>query len=137
MLGTEKARLLYQATRHLQFCDIPGIDLKDRLALATVAAGSRPIGVLEDERLELGRVREQVINHGLLTFTSKAVWSRIQWPGNHPLLRYFRRMDEARKPENAWRGANPEDRKKVKSSPMKHEAGLLLSTLLRSPNATR
>jgi len=131
MLSTEKARLLYQATRHLQFCDIPSIDLKDRLSLATVAAGLRPVGVLEAEGLELEHVREEVINHGLLTCISKAVWSRIEWPGNHPLLRYFLLMDESRKPANTrrvlWVCANPEDRKKLKSSPLiKHEAGLLL-----------
>jgi hypothetical protein len=131
-LGIEKARLLYEATKHLQFCDIPGIDLKDRLALTTVSAGLRPIGVLEAEGLELERVREQVINHGLLTFTSKAVWSRIEWPGNHPLLRYLQLLGQPSKPSRSrrtlWVCSNPEDRKKLKSRLlMKHEAGLILS----------
>jgi len=131
-VGIEKARLLYQATKRLLFSDIPVIDLKDRLALATVAAGLRPIGVLEGDGLELERVREEVINHGLLTLTSKVVWAQIEWPSNHPLLRYFQVVGETRTPTNSrrvlWVCANPEDRRKLKSGPlMKHEAGQLLS----------
>jgi hypothetical protein len=128
----EKARLLYHSTRHLQFCDIPSIDLKDRLALATVAAGFRPVGVLEADGLELERVREQVINHGLFTLISKAVWSGIEWPSNHPLLRYLRLLDKTREPSNSnrvlWVCSNAEDRRKLKSGLlMKHDAGLILS----------
>ena len=46
-LGLDKARTIYNATRHLKFSNMPPLDLLDRLSLLTIAAGLRPVGVLE------------------------------------------------------------------------------------------
>ncbi len=130
MQSIDKARALYQATKHVQFCEFPSVDLKDRLALATVAAGLRPFGVLEGAGLQLDRVREEIINHGLNTLVSKSVWYGTYCPPDHPLLPFFRLLDEFHEDTQRvlWVCANAEGRKRLKSTRLtKQEAGLLLA----------
>ena len=72
----DKVRAIYQATRHLQLAEIPPIDFTDRISLLTVAAGLRNAAVFEGDGLEIALVKDVVINHGLFTSTTNAVWAR-------------------------------------------------------------
>ncbi len=130
-MSIEKAQALYQATKHLRFSDISAIDLQDRLALATVTAGLRPVGVLEADGLQLERIREQIISFGLHPLISKSVWSHIEWPRDHPSLRFLQLFEKSRRastPQRVlWCCANVVDRKRLKGTPLtKQQAGLLL-----------
>jgi len=88
VLSEEKARSIYNETKALRFCEIASIDIKDRLALATVAGGLRRVGVLEGEGAQLERIRDVVVNHGIHTLVSRSVWSRKERKlEKQPLLR--------------------------------------------------
>ena len=65
--GIEKARSLYLATQKIRLANFRALDLKDRLAMVTVAAALRAVGVLEAEGLQLERIRDALIDHGLYT----------------------------------------------------------------------
>lgn len=61
------------------------------MSILTVAAGLRPIGVLEGSGVQLELVREAMINRGLLTLKTKGVWSKVEAPKeySHPELFVF------------------------------------------------
>lgn len=128
-LTLEKAQAIYRATTHLQFCEFPTIDIKDRLALATVAGGIRPLGVLEGESVELERIRDILVDHGLHTLVSRSVWScRERNLADYPLLRL---LDEVQTPTEQqrvlWFCANSDDRTQLKGQVLtKKDAGILL-----------
>src|ERR1700683_3943629 len=125
----EQARAAYRATSHLQLCDFPAIDIKDRLGLATVTAGLRPLGVLEGDGVQLERMRDILVSHGLHTLVSKSVWSRkVRHLDQYPMLRL---LDEVQTPTKGmqvlWFCVNPDDRKQVKAQQLtKKDAGILL-----------
>ena len=128
-IGIEKARTLHQATRHLQFCEIDTIDIKDRLALATVAAGLRPLGVLEGDGVQRERIRDILVSHGLHTLVSRSVWTRKERRlDQYPLLRL---LDEVKTPTKGqrvlWFCASSDDRRQLKTCVLtKKDAGVLL-----------
>jgi hypothetical protein len=125
----EKVQAIYRATAHLQFCDFSAIDIKDRLALATVAAGLRPLGVLEGDGVQLERIRDVLVNEGLHTVVSKSVWLRKERQiAEYPLLRL---LDEVQSPTKGqqvlWFYTNSFDRRQLKAHVLtKKDAGVLL-----------
>jgi len=125
-----RADSLYEATKHLRFSEVAPIDLKDRLALATVAAGLRPVGVLESEGLELALVREQIINHGLYTTISGAVWSKKERAEDHANFPFLRLLHDHSSPVASkvlWFFGTREDRKRIEGASLtQHAAGMLL-----------
>jgi hypothetical protein len=126
---TEKAQAIYKATKHLQFGDFAAIDVKDRLALATVAAGLRPIGVLEGEGVQLERIRDVLVDQGFHTLVSKSVWSRKERQlDGYPLLRLLDEMWTPTKGQRVlWFCANSDDRRQLKAHLLtKKDAGILL-----------
>jgi hypothetical protein len=56
------------ATKRFQFADIPLLDITDRISLMSVAAGLRPVGVLEAEGLQRAQIKDALVNHGLFTW---------------------------------------------------------------------
>lgn len=80
----DRARLLHEDLRRVQLSDMPLVDLRDRVSILTVAAGLRPIGVLEGSGVQLEPAREVMINRGLLTLKTKGVWSKVEAPEEYP-----------------------------------------------------
>lgn len=71
----ERAKSVYGATKKLQLADIPPLDITDRISLLTVAAGLRPVGVLEADGLAITQIRDVLISHGFSTSLANSVWS--------------------------------------------------------------
>ena len=132
MADLERARALYNATKHLRLADITPIDFKDRLSLLTVAAGLRPVGVLECTGLETVRVRDAVVNCGLHTLVSGRVWSIAGKPNtDNPHRRALQMMEDfssAAKPGSVlWFCASRQQRNEIKKRPSSEvEGGILL-----------
>jgi hypothetical protein len=91
-----RARSLFQATRSLMFAEIPAIDLKDRISAFTVAAGTRPVGVLETWGQWLPQLRDAMIANSLFTSTARSVWNTIERPLDHPYRSILLALDEER-----------------------------------------
>jgi hypothetical protein len=129
-LGVDKARLLYQATKHIQLADVPFIDFKDRLCLAAVATGLRPVTVLEADGLQLERVKDVLINHGLHTLVTNGVWNKNEVPEQHPCrkqLLFLHEFNNRSKARVLWITGTKEQRNDLKSTSRSElEAGLLL-----------
>ncbi len=129
-LDIDKARSIYQATKGLQLDAIPSMDLKDRLSLATVAAGQRPVGVLEGQGLQLERVRDVLVSHGLQTLITNGVWDKPTVPEQHRYRNHF--LTQAKYSQQSesrvlWVCGNREQRNQLKiTSRTKGQAGALL-----------
>jgi hypothetical protein len=130
-MTTERAQAVYHATKHLQFCDIAAIDIKDRLGLGTVAAGLRPLGVLEGDGVELERIRDVLVDHGFHTLVSRSVWScrEGRLDDSCPSLRLLREVQAVptKRERVLWFCNNLADRKSLKGRALtKKDAGMLL-----------
>jgi len=128
----KKARAVYGATRHLRLSEIPPIDYTDRISLLTVAGGLRPVGVLEGEGLQLSPVKDAVINNGLFTSVTKAVWTVREPAPDFPradLLAVLHRNRNREQPRSAlWLCSTREDRVQLKGVQLtKAAAGNVLS----------
>lgn len=129
-LGIDKARLLYQATKNIRLADIPFIDFKDRLCIAAVAADFRPISVLEGEGLQLERVKDVLINHGLHTLVTNGVWNKRDVPEQHPYSRqllFLHEFNNRSKARVVWITGTKDQRNDLKATSRNElEVGLLL-----------
>ena len=93
----ERARSVFDATRRFRYSRFPVIDFRDRLAVASVAAGVRPIGVLDCDGLQISEIRDVLINHGLRTLRTASVWTMMERSDQHPNIKYLRFLDRQRK----------------------------------------
>jgi hypothetical protein len=106
LFGIDKARSLYISTKSLKLASIPPLDITDRISMLSVAAGLRPVGLLEAEGLQLSQVRDALIDVGIFT------WIASSREGDKVL----------------WLATNAEDRKRLKgTSPSEEEIGRSLS----------
>jgi hypothetical protein len=71
VLGIEKARSIFNATKRYKYADIPLLDITDRSSVISVAAGIRPVGVLEADGGQLAHIKDVLVNHGLFTWSGK------------------------------------------------------------------
>src|SRR5262249_53695075 len=87
----DRARRLHGELRGVRLSNMPLVDLRDRVSVLTVAAGLRPVGVLEGSGVQLELAREVLINHGLFTIKTRGVWSKAEPPNgySHPDLFLF------------------------------------------------
>lgn len=127
----DRARRLHEDLRRAQLSNMPLVDLRDRVSVLTVAAGLRPIGVLEGSGVQLEPAREVLINHGLLTVKTRGVWSNTKAPKeySHPdLFLFLSNVASQKAPTALWFCTDREQRRDLKAvSQTGSDAGRLLS----------
>lgn len=117
-LHLDRARLLHEDLRRIQLSDMPLVDLRDRVSILTVAAGLRPIGVLEGSGAQLEPAREAMINRGLLTLKTRGVWSKAEAPKEYPrpeLFVFLSNVANQKARTALWFCSDREQRKSLKA----------------------